>query len=137
MINKAIIMGRITANPELRKTPSGVSTCTFSVAVERNYKNGAERLTDFLTVVAWRQTAEFVSSYFKKGELIAVDGTLQARKYTDKNGNNRTAVEIVADNISFCGSGKKNGEAGGTITETTSSEFAPIDTDGAEDLPFN
>lgn len=105
MLNKAILMGRFVANPELRQTPSGVSVVQFRIAVDRNYnpKDG-QRKADFIDIVAWRQTAEFVSRYFSKGQMIAVEGSIQTRTYVDKNGNNRYAVEILADRVHFCGS---------------------------------
>lgn len=113
MLNTAIIMGRLTADPELRTTQTGLSVTSFTVAVDRNYKSGDERQTDFINVVAWRGTADFVSRYFKKGQMIAVQGSIQTRSYEDKNGNKRTAVEIVADNVSFCGSKTESGNAYG------------------------
>ena len=104
MLNIAAIMGRLTADPELRKTPSGVSVTTFTLAVDRSYvKQGEERQADFIDVVAWRGTAEFVCKYFSKGRMMAVDGSIQTRSYEDKNGNKRKAVEIVANNVSFAG----------------------------------
>lgn len=110
MLNCAVIMGRLTADPELRSTSNGTSVTSFSVAVDRSYqKAGTERQTDFINVVAWRQTAEFVSRYFHKGSMIAVQGSIQTRSYEDRNGNKRTAVEIVADNVSFCGSKAETG----------------------------
>ena len=110
MLNCAVIMGRLTADPELRTTPNGVSVTSFSVAVDRSYqKAGEDRQTDFIQVVAWRQTAEFVSRYFHKGSMIAVQGSIQTRNYEDKTGARRTAVEIVADNVSFCGSKAETG----------------------------
>lgn len=112
MLNVAIIMGRLTAAPELRTTASGLSVTSFSVAVDRSYKAGEERQTDFINVVAWRQTAEFVSRYFQKGSMIAVRGRIQQRNYEDKNGNKRTAFEIVADEVSFCGSKAETGTGG-------------------------
>lgn len=110
MLNRAVLMGRLTADPELRQTPNGISVLSFSIAVDRAYggKNG-ERQTDFINLVAWRQTAEFISRYFSKGQMIAVDGSIQTRNYTDKQGNNRTAFEIVIDNASFCGSKAESG----------------------------
>ena len=103
MLNIAAIMGRLTADPELRQTPNGISVTSFSVAVGRSYvRQGGERETDFINVVAWRSTAEFVCRYFQKGQMIAVNGSIQTRNYVDKNGNNRTAFEIVADNVHFC-----------------------------------
>lgn len=112
MLNCAVIMGRLTADPELRTTPNGISVTSFSVAVDRGYaKAGEERQTDFINVVAWRGTAEFVSRYFRKGSMIAVQGSIQTRNYEDRNGNKRTAFEIVADNVSFCGSKSESGTA--------------------------
>lgn len=103
MINSAIIMGRLTADPELRQTPNGVATTRFTVAVDRNYvKTGEERKADFITVVAWRQSAEFVTNYFGKGDMIAVQGSIQTGSY-EKDGITRPTFEIVANNISFCG----------------------------------
>ena len=113
MINVAVIMGRLTADPELKTTQGGNSVCSFTVAVDRNYApQGQERKTDFINVVAWRQTAEFVSKWFRKGQMIALKGPIQVRNYEDRNGNKRTAVEIVADNISFCGSKAETGAGG-------------------------
>ena len=103
MINSAVIMGRLTADPELRETQSGISVARFSVAVERPYSKDGERQTDFLDVVAWRNTADFVCRYFVKGQMVAISGSIQARTYTDRNGNRRKSVEIVADGVSFCG----------------------------------
>lgn len=102
MINAAVIMGRLTADPELRQTQSGISVTRFSVAVERPYSKDGERQTDFLDVVAWRNTADFVCRYFVKGQMIAISGSIQARTYTDRDGNRRKSVEIVADGVSFC-----------------------------------
>lgn len=98
MLNKAILMGRLTADPDLRQTPNGVSVVSFSIAVDRNYNR---EQTDFINIVAWRQTADFVSRYFKKGQLVAVEGSIQTRSYTDKSGNKRTAFEVVADQVYF------------------------------------
>ena len=110
MLNCAIIMGRLVADPELRTTTSGISVTSFRVAVDRNFiRAGEERQADFIDVVAWRQTAEFVTKYFHKGSMIAVQGSIQTRNYADRNGNKRTAVEIVADNVSFCGSKAETG----------------------------
>lgn len=101
MINSVILMGRLTADPELRQTQNGTAVTSFTVAVERRFQR---EQTDFINVVAWKQTAEFVEKYFKKGAMIALRGSIQTRKYKDKNGNKRTAFEIVADEVSFCGS---------------------------------
>ena len=104
MLNVAAITGRLTADPELRTTQSGVEVTSFTVAVDRSYvRPGEERGTDFINVVAWRQTAQFATKYFHKGSMIAVQGSIQTRNYEDKQGNKRTAVEIVADNVHFCG----------------------------------
>ena len=112
MLNTAIIMGRLTADPELKSTGAGISVCTFTVAVDRRFKSqGEERQADFIEVVAWRQTAEFVSKFFRKGSMIAVQGSIQTRSYDDRNGVRRKAVEIVAEQVSFTGS--KNENAGG------------------------
>ncbi len=137
MLNCAIIMGRLTADPELRTTPNGISVTSFSVAVDRSYqKAGAERQTDFINVVAWRQTAEFVSRYFHKGSMIAVQGSIQTRNYEDRNGNKRTAVEIVADNVSFCGSKAESGTGAAPVAQATpAASVAPaFSTAGADDF---
>ena len=103
MLNHIVIMGRLTRDPELRTTQSGVSVASFSVAVDRDYagRDGSERQTDFIDVVAWRQTGEFVSKYFHKGSMIVVSGRLQSRKWQDRDGNNRTSWEVNADNVYF------------------------------------
>lgn len=105
MLNRAILMGRLVADPELRQTPNGVSVTSFRIAVDRNFNSkSGERQADFLDIVAWRQTAEFITRYFTKGRMIALEGSIQTRGYEDKNGNKRTAVEIVADNVYFADS---------------------------------
>lgn len=104
MLNVVAIQGRLTHDPELKTTPNGVSVCSFRIACERSYSSkGEERKADFFTITAWRQTAEFVCKYFQKGSMIAVEGSLQTRQYQDQQGSNRTVVEIVANNVSFCG----------------------------------
>ena len=110
MLNRAILMGRLTRDPELRQTPNNVSVATFSLAVDRNYQaDKNNKVTDFINIVAWRHTAEFVSKYFTKGQLVAVEGSIQTRSYQDKDGNNRTAFEVVADQVYFAE--KKNSNA--------------------------
>lgn len=105
MLNVAAIMGRLVADPELKTTTQGTSVCRFRIACDRSYvRQGEERKADFIDIAAWRQTAEFVCKYFQKGSLIAIDGSIQTRQYQDKNGNNRTAFEVVANNVSFAGS---------------------------------
>ena len=116
MLNKIFIMGRLTRDPELRRTQSGTAVTSFSLAVDRDYKSqSGEKETDFIDVVAWRSTAEFVSKYFQKGSLIAIEGSLQSRQYQDKNGNNRTAIEFVVDNIYFAGPKQDNQQ--GTVDD--------------------
>ena len=103
MLNHIVIMGRLTRDPELRTTQSGVSVTSFTVAVDRDFggRDGGEKQTDFIDCVAWRQTADFVSKYFTKGRMAVVSGRLQSRKWQDRDGNNRTSWEIVADNVYF------------------------------------
>lgn len=104
MLNVVAIMGRLVADPELRTTQNGTSVCSFRIACDRSFaRQGEQRQADFIDIVAWRQKAEFVSKYFQKGSLIAIEGSLQTRQYQDKNGNNRTAVEVIANNVSFAG----------------------------------
>lgn len=105
MLNKVILMGRLTADPEIKQTTNGISVSSFSIAVDRSYAaKGAQRQTDFINIVAWRQTAEFISRYFSKGQMIALEGSIQMRNYEDKQGNKRVAFEVVADQVHFCGS---------------------------------
>lgn len=101
MLNRAILMGRLVADPELRQTTNGISVCSFRIAVDRNYSKDRDRQADFIDIVAWRSSAEFVSKYFSKGKMIIVEGSIQTRTYEDKNGQKRYAVEVVADNVMF------------------------------------
>ena len=104
MLNTVAIMGRLVYDPELKTTQQGTSVCSFRIACDRSYTpKGQERQVDFIDIVAWRQQAEFVSKYFQKGSLIAIEGSLQTRQYQDKQGSNRTAVEVLANHISFAG----------------------------------
>lgn len=133
MINCAVLMGRLVGDPELKTTPSGTSVTSFRIAVDRNTK---EKTADFIDIVAWRQTAEFVTRYFHKGSMIAVQGSIQTRNYEDKNGNKRTAFEVVANHVSFCGSKEQTKvylEPVGNIDTATPQDFETIDDD---DLPF-
>ncbi len=115
MLNVVVIMGRLVADPELRTTTNGINLARFRIACDRSYSRQSEqRQTDFLDVVAWRQQADFVCKYFQKGSLIIIEGSIQSRQYQDKNGNNRTGVEIVANNINFGGPKNSNGNAGGS-----------------------
>ena len=152
MLNVVAIMGRLVADPELRTTTQGNSVCSFRIACDRSYvQQGQERQADFIDIVAWRQQADFVSKYFQKGSLIAVEGSLQTRQYQDKNGNNRTAVEVVANNISFAGAKRQDAQSAPSYEQQTisyvqqakaQSGFAQGSTDDFavisdnDDLPF-
>ena len=111
MLNHIVIMGRLTRDPELRRTGSGIAVASFTVAVDRDFggRDGGEKETDFIDCVAWRQTGEFVSKYFTKGSMIVVSGRLQIRNWTDKEGNKRRSAEVVADNVYF-GESKRGNE---------------------------
>ncbi len=141
MLNVSAIMGRLTADPELKTTPAGVSVTSFTLAVDRSYaKPGTERQTDFVHVVAWRNTAEFVCKYFTKGQMMAVTGPIQTRNYEDKQGNKRTAFEIVANEVSFCG--YKDNQGGNKSKKESVPDYshgADEDFDpalGDDDFPF-
>lgn len=140
MINNVVLMGRICQDLELRTTASGVSVTSFNIAVERNYqKQGEEKQTDFLTVVCWKGTADFVTRYFRKGSMIAVQGSIQTRSYEDKMGNKRTAVEVVADNVSFCGSKAEQSNSAPsfpTVTPSANIAMSVEDDDDDDNLPF-
>ena len=147
-MNQIVIMGRLTRDPELRHTPNGVPVASFSLAVDRGFtpKDGGDRQTDFIDVVAWRNSAEFVAKYFVKGQMAAVTGRLQIRDWTDKDGNKRRNAEVVADNIYFTESRKSREASLGPVenrddyntgfsTPVESSDFAELDMDDG-DLPF-
>ena len=132
MLNKIILMGRLTLVPELRRTQSGTAVASFTLAVDRDYKpQDGERETDFIDIVAWRGTGEFVSKYFTKGRMAVVEGRLQVRDWTDKDGNKRRTAEIVADSVYF-GDSKRDG--GDTAQSEPQSGFSEVEDDG--DLPF-
>lgn len=136
MLNNAVIMGRLTKDPELKTTANGISVTSFTIAVDRKFnKQGEEKQADFIDIIAWRGTAEFISKYFRKGSMIAVQGSIQTRMYEDKNGNKRKAVEIVADEVSFCGDKNINAAPAPTTPTITPSdeEYKDIPED---DLPF-
>ena len=120
MLNHITIMGRLTRDPELRRTGSGVAVASFTVAVDRDFggRDGGEKETDFIDCVAWRQTGEFVSKYFTKGRMIVVSGRLQIRSWTDKDGNKRRTAEVVADNCYF-GDSKRESEGGSSFGGNT------------------
>lgn len=129
-MNNICIIGRLCAQPEIKKTTSGVSVCSVSIAVDRDYKVNGEKATDFIPCVAWRGTAEFVEKYFRKGDMIAVVGSLESRKYKDKDGNNRTVWEVKADRVNFCG-GKKE------VSQDTTQTFEEVSDEISDDtLPF-
>lgn len=134
MLNKIFLMGRLTRDPELRRTQSGTAVAAFSLAVDRDFKDKTtgERSTDFIDVVAWRQTGEFVSRYFTKGRMAVVEGRLQIRDWTDKEGNKRRSAEVVADSVYF-GDSKREGD-GQAFAPAKEPEFEELDDDG--DLPF-
>ena len=130
-MNNICITGRLTTAPEIKKTTSGVSVCSVSIAVDRDYKVNGEKATDFVPCVFWRGTAEFVGKYFNKGDMIAVVGSLESRKYKDKDGNNRTIWEVKADKVNFCGGKKENNEP------QSASTFDDVQEElSGEDLPF-
>ena len=159
MLNHIVIMGRLTRDPELRRTGSGIAVTSFSLAVDRDFggRDGGERETDFIDCVAWRQTGEFVSKYFTKGRMAVVSGRLQIRSWTDKDGNKRRTAEVVADNVYF-GDSRRDGEGAGapyagnsyggnpyaaqapafggySAPSAPASDFAMLDDDDAQ-LPF-
>ena len=149
MLNHITIMGRLTRDPELRRTGSGIAVASFTLAVDRDFggRDGGERETDFIDCVAWRQTGEFVSKYFTKGRMAVVSGRLQIRNWTDKDGNKRRSAEVVADNVYF-GDSRRDGETGGysapaapsyggysAPASSPASDFAMLDDDDSQ-LPF-
>lgn len=140
MFNLVVLTGRLTADPELKKTPNGISVASFSIAVSRRYRSGEETQADFINIVAWRQTAEFICNYFKKGNMIGIEGSIQTRRYTDKNGNNRTAFEVVASNAQFVESKRDSsaapGDAPASFSNAESGDFAEIGGGEEDDLPF-
>ena len=150
MLNHIVLMGRLTRDPELRRTGSGVPVASFTLAVDRDFgsRDGGEKETDFIDIVAWRNTAEFVSKYFTKGRMAVVSGRLQIRSWTDKEGNKRRTAEVVADNVYF-GDSRRDGDTGSTYSapaapafggysapaSSPASDFAMLDDDDAQ-LPF-
>lgn len=141
MLNKIIIMGRLTRDPELRRTGSGTSVTSFSLACDRDFKSqSGEKETDFIEVVAWKNTAEFVSKYFSKGRMAVVDGRLQIRDWTDKAGNKRVTAEVVADNVYFADSKRSESndnqkENFNALSGRLSDDFVPIGEEDGE-IPF-
>ena len=148
MLNKIILMGRLTRDPELRRTGTGTAVTSFSLAVDRDFKSqSGEKETDFIDIVAWRSTAEFVSKYFTKGRMVVVEGRLQIRDWTDKDGGKRRSAEVVADNVYFGDSKRDGGDSSGYSAAPAyknaapsnfnagGSDFAEIGEDDGE-LPF-
>ena len=131
-LNKIFLIGRITADPELKKTPSDISVTSFSVAVNRPKTKDGEQTADFIPVVAWRGTADFICKYFSKGAAIFVEGTLQARSFEDKDGNKRKAYEVLANNVDFV-EGKKDSQPTYTAAENPDYDELAADSD---ELPF-
>lgn len=143
MINNVVIMGRLTFEPELRATPSGVAVVRIQIAVDRQYQaKGEERKADFIDITAWRQTADFISRYFHKGDMNAVEGSIQTENFTDKDGKKRKSVTVVANNVSFCGSKAKSDTNNPAFSQpSTDDNNAEIDDfieiiDDNDDLPF-
>lgn len=147
MLNVVVLTGRLTADPELRHTPNDLAVTSFSIAVNRRFaRAGEERQTDFIDIVAWRNNAEFVCKYFKKGSLIAIEGSIQTRSYQDKDGNKRKAFEVIANNVQFVESKKDsneseygNAEIAAESNKSSYSSGNDLDfevTDADDDLPF-
>ena len=142
MLNKVILMGRFTRDPELRSTPQGISTCAFSIAVDRNFvRPGEERKADFINCVAWRQTAEFISKYFRKGNMVALEGSIQTRSWDDNEGKKRYATEVIVNQVYFAES-KRDSQADAIGSDAYAAgdfgalpdPISPMGTD--DDLPF-
>ncbi len=140
MFNLVVLTGRLTADPELKTTANGISVTSFSIAVSRRYRSGEEPQTDFINIVAWRQNAEFITKYFKKGSMIGIEGSIQTRKYTDKTGSNRTAFEVVVNSAQFVETKRDSAGAGQSDAASYSNagvnDFTEIDSGSDDDLPF-
>jgi len=145
MLNVSVLMGRLVADPELRHTPNNIPVTSFTLAVDRSYvKSGADRQTDFIDIVAWRNTAEFISRYFRKGQMMVVQGSIQTRTYQDKDGNKRKAFEIVADNVNFADSKRSDSAAPSYTGNYSSSQIIESESiyssgsnDDFEELPMD
>ena len=140
MFNLVVLTGRLTADPELRYTPNNIPVTSFSIAVSRRYKAGEQAEADFINIVAWRQTAEFVTKYFQKGSMIGIEGSIQTRRYVDKEtGKNRTAFEVVANNVQFVESKRDGAAPAGDIqpgfTNAGANEFTALSGESDDDLP--
>jgi single-strand DNA-binding protein len=128
-------MGRLVADVELRTTATGKSVATFRIAVDRGYSKGEDKKADFITIVAWENTADFISKYFHKGDMIALRGEIQTRSYEDSNGNKRTAFEVLAREVSFCGGKNESNNSSVAPTSMSAPDFEEIPDDD-EELPF-
>lgn len=128
MINNVTLQGRLTANADLRRTTAGKSVTSFCIAVERDYAQNGERQADFINLVAWEHTAEFITKYFSKGDMIVITGSIRTRKYEDSNGNNRTATEVLIDKANFCGSKTEKKE------DPKPNDADPFDLSGFEEI---
>lgn len=133
-MNQVILIGRLTKDPELRATASNISVCSFTVAVDRRFKTEGQPTADFINVIAWRQTAEFVAKYFCKGSKIALTGSIQTRKWEDKDGNTRYATEVVADSVEFCERKSDNPQYENTEAGYNGGRFFTLDDEA--DIPF-
>lgn len=133
-INNVVLTGRLSRDPEIKQTQSGVSVCNFCIAVDRQYKSGEEKICDFINCVAWRGTADFVSKYFHKGDGIGVTGSIQTRKWVTDGGENRYATEVLCQQVSFL-DGKKNAAEAAQTPVETDQNYAEIE-NISEDLPF-
>ncbi len=138
MINSVVLIGRLTADPELKTTAQGTSFCRFSIAVDREFtRQGEERQTDFINIVAWRQNADFISKYFNKGKLIGIQGSIQTGRYTDRDGNTRNSFDVVVNRASFIGpkGDSSNAPVENTFDVSNVSDFSRVPEDDSE-LPF-
>jgi single-strand DNA-binding protein len=133
-LNKVILIGRLTADPELKQTPSGVAVTSFTIAVDRQATKEGKKETDFINIVAWRKTAEFISKYFNKGSAIIVCGSIQTRSWKDSEGKNRYATEVVASEVSFAEAKKASANISITAEENKTESF--VEVDDADGLPF-
>lgn len=142
MFNLVVLTGRLTADPELRYTANNTPVTSFSIAVSRRYKAGEETQADFINIVAWNKTAEFVTKYFQKGSMIGIEGSIQTRRYVDKEtGKNRTAFEVIANNVQFVEGTRRDGaapagEAPQGFSNAGANEFTALSGEGDDDLPF-
>ena len=132
MLNAIFLHGRLTADPELKSTSGGISYCNFTVAVDGFAKKGEDKPTDFFICIAWRNTAEMICKYFKKGKEIVISGEMHSSRYTDSDGNNRTSWKVTVNSVDFCGSAKEP-EANGYISESVVPESVPVDTSEGKD----